>query len=72
MHKSLLKHKMLICLVHYIVIIIIAIIVIVALVKFVFQLFLIGPAGIEALDIDIEIFNRLIFSLEPSHQEATI
>ena len=54
----------------YIIIIIIAIIVIVALVKFVFQLFLIGPAGIEALD--LEMFNRLIFSLEPSQQEAII
>jgi hypothetical protein len=42
----------------------------VALLRFVFQLFLIGPAGIEALD--HEIFNRLIFSLELSHQEATI
>ena len=69
MHRSL-KHKMLICLVHYIIIIIIAIIVIVALLRFVFQLFLIGPAGIETLD--HEIFNRLIFSFELSHQEATI
>lgn len=54
----------------YIIIIIIAIIVIVALLRFVFQLFLIGPAGIETLD--HEIFNRLIFSFELSHQEATI
>lgn len=54
----------------YIIIIIIAIIVIVALLRFVFQLFLIGPAGIETTD--HEIFNRLIFSLELSHQEATI
>lgn len=41
----------------YIIIIIIAIIVIVALVKFVFQLFLIGPAGIEALDLEIFIIK---------------
>ena len=47
----------------YIIIIIVAIIVIVALLKFLFQLFFIGPIGIEA--VDLEILNRLILSLQP-------
>lgn len=70
MHKSQTKNANMLGTLLYIIIIIIAIIVIVALLRFVFQLFLIGPAGIETLD--HEIFNRLIFSLELSHQEATI
>ena len=49
----------------YIIIIIVAIIVVVALLKFLFQLFFIGPAGIEA--VDIEGASRLIFSLQPSN-----
>jgi hypothetical protein len=47
----------------YIIIIIVVIIVIVALLKFLFQLFFIGPIGIEA--VDLEILNRLILSLQP-------
>ena len=49
----------------YIIIIIVVIIVIIALLKFLFQLFFIAPIGIEALD--MEIFNRVIFTLQPSH-----
>ncbi|CAN5313491.1 hypothetical protein BH18THE2_BH18THE2_38770 [soil metagenome] len=49
----------------YIIIIIVVIIVIIALLKFLFQLFFIAPIGIEALD--LEIFNRVIFALQPSH-----
>jgi hypothetical protein len=48
----------------YIIIIIVAIIIIIALLKFLFQLFLIAPIGIDALD--QEIFNRVIFGLAPS------
>jgi hypothetical protein len=50
----------------YIIIIIVAIIVILALLKFLFQLFFIGPTGIEAMD--LEIFNKVILSLQPSNQ----
>jgi hypothetical protein len=48
----------------YIIIIIVAIIVIIALLKFLFQLFFIAPVGIEALD--LEIYSRAIFALQPS------
>jgi hypothetical protein len=44
----------------------VAIIVILALLKFLFQLFFIGPTGIEAMD--LEIFNKVILSLQPSNQ----
>jgi hypothetical protein len=50
----------------YIIIIIVAIIVVVALLKFLFQLFFIGPTGIEAMDIDG--VSRLILSLQTSNQ----
>jgi hypothetical protein len=50
----------------YIIIVIVAIIVILALLKFLFQLFFIGPTGIEAMD--LEIFNKVILSLQPSNQ----
>ena len=50
----------------YIIIIIVAIIVVVALLKFLFQLFFIGPIGLEALD--IEGVSRLIVSSQPSDQ----
>jgi hypothetical protein len=49
----------------YIIIIIVAIIVIIALLKFLFQLFFVAPIGIDALD--LEVFNRLIFALQPTH-----
>jgi hypothetical protein len=50
----------------YIIIIIVAIIVVVALLKFLFQLFFIGPIGFEAMD--TEGVSRLIVSLQPSNQ----
>ena len=50
----------------YIILIIVAIIVVVALLKFLFQLFFIGPIGLEAMD--IEGVSRLIVSSQPSDQ----
>ena len=50
----------------YIIIIIVAIIVIIALLKFLFQLFFIAPIGIDTLD--LEVFNRAIFALQPTRQ----
>jgi hypothetical protein len=50
------------CTLIYIIIIIVAIIVIIALLKF--QLFFIAPVEIEALD--LEIYSRAIFALQPS------
>ena len=47
----------------YIIIIIVVIIVIIALLKFLFQLFFIGPIGIDHLD--QEIFSRVTFALQP-------
>ncbi len=51
----------------YIIIAIVAIIIIVLLLQFLIGLFFIGPIGIDAMD--LENFDRLIFSLQPSHQE---
>jgi hypothetical protein len=48
----------------YIIIIIVAIIIIIALLKFLFQLFFIAPVGIDALD--LEIYSRAVFALQPS------
>ena len=48
----------------YIIIIIVAIIIIIALLKFLFQLFFIAPIGIDTLD--LEVFNRAIFALQPT------
>jgi hypothetical protein len=48
----------------YIIIIIVAIIIIIALLKFLFQLFFIAPVGIDALD--LEVYSRAIFALQPS------
>jgi hypothetical protein len=50
----------------YIIIIIVAIIIVVALLKFLFQLFFIGPIGFEAMD--VEGVGRLIVSSQPSNQ----
>jgi hypothetical protein len=50
----------------YIIIIIVAIIVVVALLKFLFQLFFIGPIGFEAMD--IEGVSRFLVSSQPSDQ----
>jgi hypothetical protein len=52
------------CTLIYIIIIIVAIIVIIAVLKFLFQLFFIAPVGIDALD--LEIYSRAIFALQPS------
>lgn len=48
----------------YIIIIIVAIVIIIALLKFLFQLFFIAPIGIDVLD--LEIYSRTIFALQPS------
>ena len=48
----------------YIVIIIVVIIVIIALLKFLFQLFLVAPIGVDSLD--LEIINRGILALRTS------
>lgn len=54
----------------YIITIIVAIIVIIALLKFLFQLFYIAPVGIEALD--VEIYSRAIFTLQPSNKVVNL
>jgi hypothetical protein len=54
----------------YIIIAIVAIIIIVVLLQFLIGLFFIGPIGIDA--IDLENFDRLIFSMQPSYQEYSV